>query len=152
MDVIESYNDLENMDTIFEMAGRLPGRSQTKKEMKNGREHGLIIAIGNNESHNVHFHFFRSEQDMKKWNGVGGCIMMQQPTYYKHSGHDDDLEEDEMKTLIKFLKSPYRNTGMSMWQQLVNLWNDNNNRYVIPDDTTMPSYHYGMPNSGSTNN
>jgi len=137
---------LEELDILLEMAGRLPGRSQTRKDKRKGREHGLIIAIGNNEKDYAHFHFFRSESDKQQWNGIGGCIMMKDALYYKHSGHYDELDEEELVALIQFLKSPYKKRGVTMWQQLVDLWNDNNSRYSVPDETPMPSYYYNMPN------
>lgn len=79
-----------------------------------------------------HFHF--------KGDNLDGCIRIDKAEYFPHNKHTSKLNSKQIKHLIKFLKSPYKNWGISNWKYLVALWNDNNSDISFPDDAEMPDY------------
>ena len=127
-------NEITTNDEAFlEMAGRLP-------RDKSGRCK-LIVAVGADERNIAHFHVFRSENDLRAWKN-GACLYFTENKYYDHSDNAETLTKDELKELSFILKAQYKHFGITNWQHLVGLWNDNNDRYEIPEDTPMPDYDY----------
>ena len=44
------------------------------------------------------------------------------------------------KELIDFLKSSYRGRSETIWQHLIDTWNDNSSKVEIDEYTPMPDY------------
>ena len=129
----ENIMDMDVDDTyLAEMAGRLP-------RDKSGRCK-LVIAVGADERNIAHFHVFRSEKDLRAWKN-GACLFFTENRYYDHSNNVETLTKDELKELSSILKAQYKHYGITNWQHLVGLWNDNNDRYEIHEDTPMPDYN-----------
>lgn len=133
--------DASLLDYVYyqEMAGRIPG------QLKVGKKRGiLIVAMGANESRGeAHFHVYRSEKDLKAWkNGV--CLLFNENKYFDHADNRETLTRDEMKTLVRCLKSRPADglPGKSYWQFLIYLWNGSNYNFRIDIDTPMPDYDY----------
>lgn len=122
-----------NNEAFFEMAGRLP-------RDKTGRCK-LVIVVGGNERNIAHFHVFRSEEDLRAWRN-GACLYFEENKYYDHSNNTETLTRDELKDLIRILKSKLTDLNITSWKYLVSLWNYNNDRYPISDDTPMPDYDF----------
>ena len=116
-----------------EMAGRI---SKDKTGKCN-----LIIAVGDGERTVPHFHVFRSEEDLHKWRN-GACLFFTKNRYYDHSGNTETLTKKELEQVVARLKEIHPKLKVLNWEYLVSLWNDNNDRYEIPDDTPMPDYDY----------
>ena len=128
----DSEEQSASSEAFFEMAGRLPRDSSGRCS--------LVVAVGAKEKNIAHFHVFRTEEDKEAWIG-GACLFFTENRYYDHARNQETLTKDEMRDLIRLLTSPYkRDKRITNWQQLVYLWNDNNERYEIPDDTPMPIY------------
>ncbi|MDE7354444.1 MAG: hypothetical protein K2O06_15540 [Acetatifactor sp.] len=127
--VIADYND----EPFFEMAGRLP-------KDKSG-VCSLVVAVGGNERNIAHFHVFRSEEDLRAWRN-GACLYFTENKYYDHSNNAETLTRDELKELVRILKSKLKDLNTTSWKYLVSLWNYNNDRYPISYDTPMPDYDY----------
>ena len=126
-------HDPTNYIYFQEMAGSLP-------RDKSGRCK-LIVAVGRNERNIAHFHVFRNNEDLQKWRN-GACLYFTKNKYYDHSNNTETLTRDELKELVQILKSPHKDLEVTNWKYLVALWNDNNDRYEVPDDTPMPNYDY----------
>ena len=80
-----------------------------------------------------HFHF-------KSRDGLDGCIRLDKPEYFIHGHHTSILNTKQIRSIVKFLKSPYKNRGISNWEHLIDSWNDNNSKFEFPEDYLMPDY------------
>lgn len=120
-------------EAFLEMAGRLP-------RDKSGRCN-LAIAVGADERNIAHFHVFRSEEDLRAWRH-GACLYFKENKYYDHSNNTETLTKDELNDVVRILKSKLKDLDITNWKYLVSLWNYNNDRYSIDDDTPMPDYNY----------
>ena len=80
-----------------------------------------------------HLHFQNLE-------GVDGCLRLDKAQYFPHGRHRSKLNTKQMRALVKFMKQPYRERGITNWEHTIDLWNDNNSDVVLPDDTPMPDY------------
>ena len=128
----EMISERDN-EAFFEMAGRIP-RDQSGRFK-------LVIAVGSYERNIAHFHVFRSEEDLKSWKN-GACLFFTENKYYDHSDNTETLTRDELKEVVKILTSIHPKLHIQNWKYLVVLWNDNNYRYEISDDTPMPNYDH----------
>jgi len=136
IDKIISLDLPDELQCIYEMAGRLPDNIHVDKHRI------LIVAVGSDElMGNPHFHVFRSDKDKKNWRN-GACLMFKDNKYFDHANNTETLDEDELKSLIKSLNKKHKSLDISNWKYLIILWNDNNYRYQIPNDTKMPEYNY----------
>lgn len=99
---------------------------------------GLFIIVFTNDPGNIpHFHVFNNQNPKKTT--LNACIKIETPEYFKHGNHTDILNGKQMKSLIKFLNSK-RKENKTWWQHLLELWNDNNSNYEIPEDLPIPDY------------
>ena len=96
------------------------------------------IYIHTNDPGNVpHFHIWDLSTRGEKFHT---CIRIDCAKYFHHTGKEDVLNSKLRKELIAFLKSPYRNRGISVWEHLIDTWNDNNSNVILPYDLPMPNY------------
>lgn len=70
------------------------------------------------------------------------CIKYLTAEYFPHSGHVDRLSRNELKDLVKLLQSKDKAAGeeYTVWKTLINHWNTNNDRRMVPWNTEMPDY------------
>ena len=98
---------------------------------------GYEIYVRTDDSGNIpHFHYWDRGT---KGDIFHTCIRLDSPSYFHHTGKEDKLNSKQKKELVDFLESSYR-TGISMWEHILMLWNDNNSSVVINEDTKMPNY------------
>lgn len=81
-----------------------------------------------------HFHFIGD--------GLDGCIRIGKAKYFPHGHHKSKLNTKQIRKLVKFLKSNHRNSNVSNWRYLLDLWNTNNSDVELSDDYPMPDYLY----------
>lgn len=130
----EEGEDGMSWEAFRNLVRRIPGDKSEKCK--------LAVAVGPYEGHTAHFHVFRSEEDLREWKN-GACLCFTGNRYYDHQDNAETLTKDELNILISLLKKPYKwYQNITNWQHLVHLWNDNNDRYEIPNDTEMPEYDY----------
>lgn len=79
-----------------------------------------------------HLHF-KSER-------LNGCIRLDRPEYFIHGHHTSTLNTKQIRSFVKFMKSPHRHGGMTNWEYTLMLWNDNNSEVEFPEDYPMPDY------------
>lgn len=98
----------------------------------------LEIYIRTDDPGNIpHFHIWDKETMGDRFHG---CIRIDKAEYFFHEGKYSTLNSKQRKELVKFLKSPYRTTGLTNWERLVLEWNDNNSEINLSDDYLMPDY------------
>ena len=70
------------------------------------------------------------------------CIRIDVPKYFHHTGKEDVLSSSMKKDLVRFLKSkPLKLKRYSTnWEVVVDMWNNNNSKVQIPEDTPIPDY------------
>lgn len=101
--------------------------------------HRYFIGIGKDEIVWPHFHVFKSESDMLKFQN-GASISLTSNRYIKHFMHREILTEKEIDILNKYLGKKYIDTDSTNWQRLVELWN-NNNLQQVKYGQRMPTYN-----------
>lgn len=86
-----------------------------------------------------HFHIWDAETRGQKFHI---CIKLEVPEYFHHTGKEDYLNSGMKKELVKFLRNkPLRLKRYDTnWEVVVDMWNANNSKASIPDDTPMPDY------------
>lgn len=85
-----------------------------------------------------HFHIWDTETRGQKFHT---CIRIDSPKYFHHTGKEDVLNSGMRKDLMLFLKSKSKNKRFSTnWEYLVSMWNDNNSKVQIPEDSPIPDY------------
>lgn len=122
---------------IYTMAGRIPG-----KLIVDGKP-SLIVAVGSNERSVPHFHVFRDDQDLRRWDHAA-CIMYKENRYFDHNDRSNEtLNKHEITALKMKLKQKREDTpSLTYWDWIVRLWNDSNPNYKLPIDLKMPDYNY----------
>ncbi len=122
---------------IYTMAGRIPG-----KLIVDGKP-SLIVAVGSNERSVPHFHVFRNDQDLMRWDHAA-CIMYKENRYFVHNDRSNEtLNKHEITALKMKLKQKREDTpSITYWDWIVRLWNDSNPNYKLPIDLKMPYYNY----------
>lgn len=105
-----------------------------------GQFEKYFIYVHGNESngHSLsvpHFHIWHT--NMKD---LHAAIRIDCAKYYCNPCKKDRLNTGLKKELIAFLKAPYRNRGISVWEHLIDTWNDNNSNVILPYDLHMPNY------------
>ena len=106
---------------------------------KVGTFYNIEIFVRTNDPGKIpHFHFLDKNKDKDN----EGCIRIDRPEYFDHEGKKLHLNSSQRKEMVEFLKSSYRrkSLGITNWEYLVLLWNDNNSDVEIDDDTEMPDY------------
>lgn len=111
------------------------------------------LAIYGGEGMIPHFHFFKDNPIDR---GIintrkEGCICILEPYYFLHGAHQEMMNNQEIKSLKKFLNTKCRNPGkcgdMTVWEYIINKWNTNNpNQTQIPKGHKIPDYKSDMPN------
>lgn len=98
-----------------------------------------------------HFHFYKGVAPNKgipkeKKNG-GGCICFESANYFKHDKHVDTMTPQEIRELIKFLKTPMPEyNGIILWKHMLMSWNANNeDRKQLSLNLEIPEYYSYMP-------
>ena len=86
-----------------------------------------------------HFHFY-SGKDRK----AGGCVRLDMSAYFPHDGHNDTLDNQEIKLLVKYLTSTDPDTGLTIWKTIVLFWNRQNSNFKIDSNAAIPPYQDGI--------
>lgn len=92
------------------------------------------VAIYGGEGFIPHFHFFDRESNRQ------GCIRLDKAKYFSHGRKNDRLNSSERKDLVAWLRSPMRRVGMSVYEYMLFLWNENNPDFEIDEQMEMPNY------------
>lgn len=103
--------------------------------MKNNIE----IVIRTNDSGKIpHFHFFDRNRDKDN----EGCIRIDKPEYFNHSGKNLELNSSQKKELVEFLSSVHnkKRSEDTNWKFLLQMWNDNNSDVEVDERLGMPDY------------
>lgn len=120
-----NYQNIPQVEELSEMAAC-------------GNTNGLYIVIFTNDGGWIpHFHVFNNQNPKKSTIDV--CLKIETPEYFKHDHHVDILNSKQIKQIIDFLNSE-RKPGITWWEHLIEIWNDNNSNSEIPEDLNMPDY------------
>lgn len=89
-----------------------------------------------------HFHY-RLKND---WNKFHTCIKIECPEYFLHTGKESVLNSKQIRSLIRFLKSPvslsqYREKFSSNFELIIFLWNINNSDVIVNPEMRIPDYY-----------
>lgn len=111
---------------------------------------GIKLGVYENEGPIPHFHFYKGlkpEGSIPKIyarNG-GGCICFKEAKYFIHGKHTEVLTKKECDALNEALRKPYQGKDITLWQQLINFWNEGNDeKYPIPENLEIPCYKHNM--------
>lgn len=96
-----------------------------------------IYVHTNDPGHIPHFHIWDLSTRGQNFHT---CIRIDCPEYFHHTGKEDVLNSKQRKELVNFLNSSYRNRKQTVWQHLIDVWNDNNSDVEIDENTPMPDY------------
>lgn len=73
-----------------------------------------------------------------------GTIKLLEPEYFPHGGkYEKRLTNSQIKKLMMFLNSTYKKNKRFIgtdWEYVVMIWNGNNSKMNIDEDTPMPDY------------
>lgn len=96
------------------------------------------IYVHTNDPGNIpHFHIWDLSTRGKNFHT---CVRIDCPEYFHPTGKEDVLNSKQRNELITFLQSPYRERKETIWQHLIDTWNDNNSNVEIDENTSMPNY------------
>lgn len=113
-------------------------RRHTLREMARvGRAGRYEIRVYGGEGHIPHFHFKDTQT------GREGCARLDAAAYFPHGRYTAALNAGERAELVKFLRSAKEPLGITQFQYICVLWNDNNPRTPLrsaPRSTPMPDY------------
>lgn len=89
-----------------------------------------------------HFHY-RLKTD---WNKFHTCIQIEKPEYFHHTEKESVLNSKQIRSLIRFLKSPvalsqYAEKFSSNFELIIFLWNINNSDVIVDPETKIPDYY-----------
>lgn len=89
-----------------------------------------------------HFHY-RLKND---WNKFHKCIKIESPEYFHHTGKESVLNSKQIRSLIRFLKSPvslsqYTKKFSNNFELIIFLWNINNSDVIVDPETKIPYYY-----------
>ena len=98
----------------------------------------LEIYIRTNDSGNIpHMYIWDSGTFGQKFHT---CVRLDKPEYFHHTGKEDILNSKQRKSLVECLSLFNKRWGITNWKLLLMLWNDNNSKVVIDEDSKMPDY------------
>lgn len=80
------------------------------------------------------------------WNKFHTCIQIEKPEYFHHTGKESVLNSKQIRSLIRFLKSPvalsqYAEKFSSNFELIIFLWNINNSDVIVDPETKIPDYY-----------
>lgn len=87
-----------------------------------------------------HFHISDCEKKGKSGSQFHTCIDLTQPRYFHHSGKQDNLTKKQLKELVEFLMSKYKDRNETNWQHIIDAWNDNNSDVELSINSKIPNY------------
>lgn len=94
------------------------------------------VVVHSNEGNIPRFHVVSS-------NGFKSCIRVDSAEYFSHGCHNDVLRLGERKALVKLLQAE-RRKGMTNWEVLLMMWNNQNPENQVDENQQMPDYiHMG---------
>lgn len=83
----------------------------------------VVIEIRNLEGENKpHFHII--SKNTKKGKRFETCIRLDTNAYFRHKDTHGILNKNNLKNLVEYLESPYKNTNLTIYQFLCNSWNN----------------------------
>lgn len=86
----------------------------------------------------AHFHLLKGSPDNPSWQT---CIKIETSEYFHHDGKEGTLNSKQKRHLVDFFNTS--NQGLPQitnWQSSVVAWNQNNPRWRIDRNTSMPDY------------
>ena len=87
-----------------------------------------------------HFHIRDYKKKGKSGQEFHTCIDLTQPKYFHHPGKQDNLSRKQLKELVDFLSSKYKNRNETNWQHIIDAWNDNNSDVELNINSKIPNY------------
>ena len=89
-----------------------------------------------------HFHY-RLKTNRNKFHT---CIKIEKPEYFHHTGKESVLNSKQIRSLIRFLKSPvalpqYAEKFSANFELIIFLWNINNSDVIVDLETKIPDYY-----------
>lgn len=104
------------------------------------KDHKIFIAVGTNEKGPAHFHVFRSEEDLYKWD-KSASILLSNNKYFIHPNHSNiKLSDNELDEITSELKLLHPTLHISYWKFLLTLWNEYNEKYSINTNIKIPDF------------
>ena len=113
----------------------------------------FTICVGNKEGNNIpHFHLWRGKElkPSQNW-GYSLEIQFKKSQYFEELGGIDPLTTKEIKVLVDKLKRSYADSGHTLWEELVQQWNIQNDKTKgdvehgwLRPNTPMPDYRSGI--------
>jgi hypothetical protein len=86
----------------------------------------------------AHFHLLKGNPDNPSWQT---CIKIETSEYFHHDGKEGTLNSKQKKHLVDFFNTSNQDLPqITNWQSTVVAWNQNNPRWRIDRNTTMPEY------------
>lgn len=87
-----------------------------------------------------HFHIRDCEKKGKSGSQFHTCIDLTQPRYFHHPGKQDNLTRKQLKELVEFLMSKYKDRNETNWQHIIDVLNDNNSDVELSINSKIPNY------------
>lgn len=87
-----------------------------------------------------HFHIRDYKKKGKSGSQFHTCIDLTQPRYFHHSGKQDNLTRKQLKELVEFLMSKYKDRNETNWQHIIDAWNANNFDVELSINYKIPNY------------
>lgn len=109
----------------------------------------IKLSVWGDEGKYPHFHFYHGvspNQDIPNKGHGGGCILIKEAKYFIHGSHHDTMNRKEIEGLIKFLKSKHPTYGVTIWEFIIDTWNENSkDQTQVSLDAPIPLYTHNMP-------
>lgn len=102
----------------------------------------LEIYVNTNDAGTIpHFHV----RDAVDWDRFHTCIQIEKPEYFLHGNKQDVLNSRQKKLLNDFMNAPvaisrYSGNFANNWELTCFLWDLNNSKVQVSDETVQPDY------------